>query len=353
MSSGSKENVIVGPDDVILVTGAGGFIGSAVVDALLKRGFQNVRCLARPSSDCTQLNAALQRHQATGATVMTGNLLSAEDCAKAIEGVSVVIHLVAGRGKSYPACFQNSVVTTRNILDACLGEPAFKRFVNVSSFAVYSNMNLERGDVLDESCDVEPNIEARRDPYVYGKLRQDELVLDYHRKHQIPYVIVRPTLVIGSGKAGIPAHVGIGTFGVFLHGGGSNRIPFTYVENCAEAIILAGIVDGVDGEVFNVVDHDLPSSRDFLKQYKRNVGQFFSLYMPYPIFYLFCLMWEKFSAWSDGQLPPAFNRRYCAFNWKGHSYSNRHLREMTGWEPAVPMRQALSLYFAYQKEVSQ
>ena len=41
------------------------------------------------------------------------------------------------------------------------------------------------------------------------------------------------------------------------------RIPFTYVDNCAEAIVLAGLKKGVDGEVFNVVDDDLPSSRQF------------------------------------------------------------------------------------------
>ena len=43
----------------------------------------------------------------------------------------------------------------------------------------------------------------------------------------------------GSHKEDIARWVGIGTFGVFLHLGGSNTIPFTYVDNCAEAIVLA------------------------------------------------------------------------------------------------------------------
>ena len=52
------------------------------------------------------------------------------------------------------------------------------------------------------------------------------------------------------------------------------QIPLTYVDNCAEAIVLAGIKEGVDGEVFNIVDDDLPSSRKFLRMYKRNVRKF-------------------------------------------------------------------------------
>ena len=58
-------------------------------------------------------------------------------------------------------------------------------------------------------------------------------------------------------------------FGIFLHLGGSNPIPFTYVDNCADAIVLAGLTPGVDGEVFNVVDDNLPTSRQFLRLYKQ------------------------------------------------------------------------------------
>ena len=58
----------------------------------------------------------------------------------------------------------------------------------------------------------------------------------------VPYVMVRPGSVYGAGNAEVTGRVGLGTFGLFLHLGGSNTIPFTYVENCAEAIALAGLV---------------------------------------------------------------------------------------------------------------
>ena len=101
---------------------------------------------------------------------------------------------------------------------------------------------------------------------------------DYARRFGIPYVLIRPGWVYGPGNPGIHGRVGIGTFGIFLHLGGGNTMPLTYVDNCAEATVLAGLTKGVEGEVFNIVDDDLPSSRKFLRLYKRNVRRFRSIY---------------------------------------------------------------------------
>ena len=43
-------------------------------------------------------------------------------------------------------------------------------------------------------------------------------------------------------------------------------------------------------------------------------------------------------------LPKQFNRRRCAAEWKGNRFSNRKLRERLGWEPRVPMRDAMARY---------
>ncbi len=187
----------------------------------------------------------------------------------------------------------------------------------------------------------------RYEPYTFAKAKQDALLFEYHKKYHIPYVIVRPGAVYGPGKNSITGRVGIGTFGIFLHLGGSNRIPFTYVDNCADAIVLAGIKKGVDGEIFNIIDDDLPSSREFLNMYKKNVKHFKSIYIPYGTFYLLCYLWEKYSKWSERQLPPVFNRRRCAAYWKGNRYSNEKLKKLLGWKPKVSVDDALKRYFEY------
>jgi nucleoside-diphosphate-sugar epimerase len=260
--------------------------------------------------------------------------------------VAVIFHLAAGRGeKSFPDAFVNSVVATRNLLEASVPHKCLRRFVNVSSFAVYANTQKPRWRLLDETCPVEKHPELRGDAYCFAKVKQDEIVTEYGKSFGIPCVIVRPGHVYGPGNEAITGRVGIGTFGVFLHLGGSNTIPFTYVDNCAEAIALAGLAEGVDGEVFNVVDDDLPSSRKFLRLYKQYVRRFKSIYVPHFLSYVLCYLWERYSTWSEGQLPPAFNRRRWHANWKKTRYSNEKLKTRVGWTPKVPMAEGLRRYF--------
>jgi nucleoside-diphosphate-sugar epimerase len=243
----------------------------------------------------------------------------------------------------------NSVVTTRNLLDCIVGKEQFKRFVNVSSFAVYSPKQVRRGGLLDETCQVEQNPLVRGEAYCYGKVKQEEIVKEYASKHDIPFVIVRPGWIFGPGSKGISGRVGIDTFGMFLHMGGGNRIPLTYVDNCAELIMLAGTKQGVDGMVFNAVDDQLPTSRSFLRRYKREVKPFRSVPVPKSLSFLLCYLWEKYSKWSQGQLPPAFNRSRWTAEWKGAKYSNARAKQMLGWKPRIPVDEALSRYFQYQK----
>ena len=351
MSQLEREAFILGPDDPILVTGATGFLGPALVESLLNYGFRNLRAFARPSSEVARLEAIAGRRKGAQVEVIRGNLLSRADCTTATKGVAVIFHLAAGTSeKSFPDAFLSSVVATRNLLEAGLRHTSLRRFVNISSFAVYTNTRKPRGRLLDESCPVEERPEHRGEAYCFAKVKQDEIVTEYGKRFGVPYVIVRPGCVYGPGKEDIPGRVGIGTFGIFLHLGGSNTIPFTYVDNCAEAIALSGLKKGVDGEVFNVVDDDLPSSRQFLRLYKRNVRRFASIYVPHVAGYALCLLWEKYSHWSKGQLPPVFSRRRWHAYWKKTRYSNEKVKAQLGWTPKVPMAEGLTRYFQSCRE---
>jgi len=157
--------------------------------------------------------------------------------------------------------------------------------------------------------------------------------------------MVRPGVVYGPGNEGIHGRVGLGTFGLFLHLGGANPVPLTYVENCAEAIVLAGLTPGVDGEAFNIVDDDLPTSRRFLRLYKRHVRWFPSLYIPHAISYLLCWAWEAYCRWSEEQLPPVFNRLMWRTYWRRTYYSNAKAKHLLNWKPAVPTSEALLRHF--------
>jgi nucleoside-diphosphate-sugar epimerase len=347
MGASGNRDFIIHRDDPVLITGASGFIGSRLVETLLNLGFRNLRCLTR-SSVPIEAEKILPKKKVPDACVQVirGNLLSREDCQAAAEGVKLIYHLAAGRGeKLFADAFLNSVVTTRNLLDACVEQQCLNRFVNVSSFTVYSNQDKPRRRLLDESCPLEQRPELRGEAYCYAKVKQDELVTSYGRLWGIPHVIVRPGYVYGPGRSAIGGRIGINTFGFFLHLGGLNTVPLTYVDNCAEAIALAGLVQGIDGEVLNVVDDELPSSRKFLRLYKRNVRHFKSFYLPHFMSFVFCWLWERYSSWSEGQLPPAFNRRRWHVDWKKTRYNNHKLKELAGWTQRVPTVEALGRYF--------
>jgi nucleoside-diphosphate-sugar epimerase len=346
-ASEKSDAFVISPDDPILITGATGFIGVRVVERLLDRGFRNLICFVRSSSKLDRIEELLKRRpRGTQMRVLNGNLLSRRDCETASKDVALILHLAAGTGeKSIPDAFMNSVVTTRNLLDASLQYARLQRFVLVSSFSVYSNRQKPQWRLLDESCPIEEHAELRGEAYCFAKVKQEQILTEYGKNFGIPYVVVRPGNVYGAGKSEIIGRVGINTFGLFMHLGGSNTIPLTYVDNCAEAIVLAGLVKGVDGEIFNVVDDDLPSSRQLLRRHKKNVKRFRSVYVPHALSLALCYLWERYSEWSRGQLPPAFNQRRWHAYWKKTRYSNEKLKARLGWRPSVSTAEALRRYF--------
>jgi nucleoside-diphosphate-sugar epimerase len=329
----------------ILITGANGFIGSRVMRSLLARGFTNLVCVSRSSGQA--IEALAEEFPDATIEVINGDLLSRDTCEKAAVGVEIVYHLAAGMGRSYPVCILNSVVTTRNLLDALVAQSSLRRFVNVSSLSVYSNEQIPRRGQLTEEGEIDSRLPERHDPYAYAKAKQDELVAAYGRSHGLRFVTVRPGLVIGPGKPRIPGRVGHDTFGVFLHLGLGNEMPFTYVDNCADAIVLAGLTPGVDGQVFIVVDDDRPTSREYLRRFKQRVGRFRTIAMPYRAYYLLNFLLERYSQWSAGQLPPTFNRRICRTYYKGNTYSNAKAKRLLDWSPQVSMDEALDRCFDF------
>lgn len=330
-------DTVIQRTDRILVTGASGFIGAKVVEVLLERGYANVRCMTRSSSVMDRLDAVLHRFsRPAGVEVVVGDLTSPNDCLRVAEGVAVVLHLAAGFGKSFDDTYANSVEATHHLIDAYLnvGQPV--RFVNVSSFAVYSNLHMQRGALLDETSPIESAPMQRHDAYAWGKLKQEEVVRDAERSRGLRNVILRPGTVYGAGNPSLTGRIGYRAFGFFLHFGNNNELPLSHVRNCAEAIVLAGLVPGIDGEVFNVVDDERVTSAAFLRAYCCRVTAPRVVSVPWIFAYTVACLWELCSMATGGKLPPVMNRRRCAAEWKGNRYTNRRLRERLGWTPCLP-----------------
>jgi nucleoside-diphosphate-sugar epimerase len=320
----------------VLVTGANGFVGSAVVKRLLARGEQGVRCLVRPGSDPSRL-------EGLDVEVMRGTLSRREDCVRAVEEAAIVFHLAAGTSGAAADQMLNSVVATRNLLDAMVAAPQSPKLVHCSSFGVYGVADLPRGALVDETTPLEPHPELR-DVYSHAKLQQERVVWQYQRERGLSVVVLRPGVIYGPGGAAMSNRVGLRIFGVFLHLGRQNVLPLTYVDNCAEAFVVAGRHEGAVGNAYNVVDDDLITASEFLRRYRDQVDRVPKITLPWFATRVMTALLERYVDWSKGQIPPVFTRYKVDSAWKGNRFSNDRLKAL-GWHPLVTTEDGLRRHF--------
>jgi 2-alkyl-3-oxoalkanoate reductase len=327
-----------------LVTGAGGFLGGVLVERLLLQGESDLRVLLRPGSSRGRIEALRRQRPPAEVEVVTGTLTNRDDCARALEGVRLVYHLAAGTSGAAADLFLHTVVGSRNLLDAALVLRPVPKVVLVSSFAVYGIADLGRGALVDEDVPVEPR-PLERDLYSQSKLRQEKLFWDYQRDHGFPLVVVRPGVIYGPGGTAISPRVGLKLFGAFLHLGGGNRLPLSYVENCADAIIVAGRHPDAVGRAFNLVDDDLPTCKAYLDRYRREVAPLRAVRLPYFAIFSLSVAVERYHRWSRGQLPAIFTPYKTRTLWGGNRFANERIKSI-GWRQGVPTDEGIRRTFA-------
>lgn len=327
----------------ILITGAGGFLGKAIVERLLAHGQNDLRCMLRDTSKARGLEAIAARYPQSRLEFISANLKNPAEIVPAITGCDMVIHAAAALKGSPAEMFLDSVVASRNLLEVIVNELRPIRIVLVSSFGVMGVPELPRGAMVDERTPMEQHPE-QRDVYSHTKLRQEQLFWEYRQKYGFELVVLRPGVIYGPGGGHFSTRVGLNLFGRFLHLGGNNLLPLTYVDNCAEAIVAAAL-SGTDGEVYNVVDDDLVTSKQYLTAYKKQVRKVRSVPVPYPALMWGSKMVENYSKRSKGQLPAIFTPYKTRAMWGGNQFSNAKLKSI-GWRPLLSTREGLDRTFA-------
>ncbi|HLJ35115.1 MAG TPA: SDR family NAD(P)-dependent oxidoreductase, partial [Ktedonobacteraceae bacterium] len=227
----------------ILVTGATGFLGSALVTELVRQQ-QSVRILAR--------DAAKARAQfGEAVSIVAGDITNERQVQEAVDGVSIVYHLVGHLyHPSVPTELYRTthVEGTRTLLAACQGQQQLQRIVHCSTTGVFG--------VTDQTPADENAPFAPTNPYEATKLESELLALAAYNEQGLPVSIVRPGLVYGPGDLhllGFFASIKKGLFRVI--DGGKALLHPIYIDDMTAAFLLCAEKPQAIGNSYNIADN--------------------------------------------------------------------------------------------------
>lgn len=330
----------------VLLTGAGGFLGKRLALSLLDKGATELRVHYRQTPAANVVSSLGIRAPGARVTAVAANLLARGSLEAMVSGVDCIVHAAAGMRGAAADMFANSVVGTRNLLEAA-STAGVRRIVLISSFSVYCTEPLAKGALLAEATPIEV-VGTNKGPYGYAKTRQEQLFLEFQRENGFESVILRPGVIYGPGSPAMSPRVGITALGFFFSLGGSATLPLTYVENCADAVAQASFTAPA-GSTFNVVDDDLPSCAEYLNAYQREVRRAKTLRIPYWILLHGSQLLTRYHRVSKGQLPAVLTPYVVRSMYRPLRYSNAALKAI-GWSQGVSTQRALEISLRHWRE---
>jgi len=318
----------------VLVTGATGLLGGALLRRLRAAG-EPVRALVRRKAPELKEDAGIQ--------VVVGDLGDPEIVDHAVAGVETVYHVGAatrGGREHYEA---GTIWGTRNVIEACLRH-GVRRLVYVSSLSVLDHAGHRAGAPVTESAPLEPYAE-RRGYYTQSKLAAERMVAEAVERRGLPAVILRPGQIFGPGAERTAPSGAIALGGRWIvAGGGRRRLPLVYVEDVAEALMLAAEAELAPGTVLHIVDEEPVTQREYIEACRRRLGGAIRVWWaPEWVLLVMAAGVELVGALLKRNLPLS---RYRVRSLRPLGVVDaRAAREKLGWKPRVGVREGLARTF--------
>jgi UDP-glucose 4-epimerase len=260
-------------DELSLVTGGGGFIGSHLVEDLTRRG--------RPVRVFDDFSTGLRSnlaHLNPAPDIVEGSLTDPCAVARALHGVGVVYHLGAlasvARSVEAPAVTHAACATgTLNLLDAAR-RVGVRRVVYAASSSAYGGTSGEGGQTEDQAV-------AAKSPYAAAKLAGELYMQAFAHTYGIETVRLRFFNIFGPRQRADSPYSGV--IALFtaamsrgeapkVHGDGTQSRDFTFVENAVQALTRAADAPEVSGNVYNVGTGRSVSVLDLVATLNRVLG---------------------------------------------------------------------------------
>jgi nucleoside-diphosphate-sugar epimerase len=328
----------------ILITGGNGFLGRNLAAALKERG-DDVRVLALPSEDTSWL-------EERDVKIFRGDVRNPEQLAAPIRNVEGVVHLAAMMGSWRPIqdYYAVNVAGTKNVCCAVLAANV-SRMIHVSSAMVY---NMALGRPVTESDPTNPLDE----PYSMTKAQGDMLVQRMVTENHLPAVIIRPTTLFGPGD-----HLNFGRIadrvrarkGLII-GSGNNRVPFVYVTDVVQGLLLALRHEQAVGEIYNIANDQPLSQKLLFSAIAQEIGAATPrLHVPYHPLYVAAYAAERVATLSGNRVTPFLTRHGVKLYGADNQISIDKARRDLGYAPQMSIRsgvQATATWYLKQDSFS-
>jgi nucleoside-diphosphate-sugar epimerase len=310
----------------VLITGAGGFIGSHLVDSQLEKG---VDVLA-VDLDVLRLK---QVESHPHLQIVRGDITDENLVRKLVEGVDVVYHLASAHldvRLSAQRYRQVNVEATLSLLNAAR-QAGVKRFVHCSSVGVMGDIETPPADETT----------ACRPVNVYGqtKLEGEQAAVEFAHQNILPeIVIVRPAWVYGPRclrTAKLMRMISKGRF-IFFGSGENLRHP-VYISDAVEGLERCASAEQVRGEVF-IIAGDAPVT---VKEMVRIMSEQMRVKMPKIHLPLFLGLWAGYFFEVAFQLigkQPLFSRRSLEFFLEHNAYDIHKAQQLLGYQPKIDLK---------------
>jgi nucleoside-diphosphate-sugar epimerase len=316
----------------ILGTGVTGLLGHYLIPALLERG-HTVRALVLPTEDAGWLIEQ-------GIAIYRGDIRARDTLVAPMRGVDTVFHLAGLMGvwRGLADYHAVNVAGAENVGRTALAA-GVRRLVHVSSWTVYG---MALGRPARETDPLTPFPE----PYATSKAEGDKLVQRLIAREHLPAVIVRPGTFFGPGDrlhfGRLADRLAAGK-GVVI-GSGRNALPFVYVTDVVQGLILAAERENAVGQIYNIANDQPLTQEEFLRDIARAIGAGCPrVHVPYHLLYALAFASERAAVLVRSERQPLVTR----LGVKLFGTDNRHAidkaRTELGYVPHVSLHQGIDL----------
>lgn len=326
----------------VAVTGAGGFIGRALVNRLLESEYEPL-AIVRKDSD-------VEIYEGEGIQSVCRDLAEQDACVGLFKDCYAVVHC-AGLRRDYgkwEKFKRTNIDITRLVMEYAL-KAEVKKIVHLSTAAVYGNDRSHFG--TDEEADYGERVV---DNYTKSKIEADKIVVSMIEEKNLPAVILRPGYIWGPGdQAIIPFIVrGLKAGRLFLADDGDNLLSLTNIDNVVEAIMMALGKDKAIGKIFNITDGSRVTSLQFINDIITVLGiEYRPKSISYPILYMAAYLMEAYFRLVQRTSTPPLTRFAARFlNYDAIFDISRAIYDL-GYKPKISYKGGMTLLTPYLRSL--